>query len=680
MVGPRGAPEGDAQRGSDSGPSDAGESSHGSAELDAAMDAFLEQHVARSSEEALPELDASAVLPPLQPGTQLGDFVLGPTLGEGGMGVVFQATQASLQGRLVAVKVMRSPLAGSAARARFRREIAAVGRLDHPAIVPVVGAGVEQGIPYFAMKAVPGVSLRRILERLRRRKTPPRDSDLVRGFVNRECGATITGSASMSWEPGYVRWIACVGMELADALQHAHERGVVHRDVKPANILIEEDGGPVLVDFGLASEDSSEHLTHSGAFLGTQSYAAPEQLSGAQVDCRTDVYALGVTLYELLSLRLPHDGANRDELRRSIELKTPPPLGRAVPRDLETICKVALAERPEHRYPTAGAMAADLRAFLANEPIQAQPPGPLARALLSVRRHPRTALALCVVMLFVLGQLLIDTRRAASRVRQGEQARAELALLEAALDEKRSARRALLDPSGMRVAQATDVPRAQDLAGDVARLEAEHALAERRTLAHFRGAWEFVSGYEPARERLAELHAGRVRRGLAALDDLRHPEELAEHRAALATHDHDGLFGGLQDDTGAAWLGTEPPGAQVSVRRPADDCAWWRRARVRSRSRACRAAATWPASSWTAMRSWTLPSSCAPARRPGPQGSSRQARDRRPLLRGRDCRCACRPPAACPTAGCSSRAGGAWWATPGRAGARSATCSCSSAS
>ncbi len=260
-------------------------------------------------------------------GDQLGDFRLLRELGRGGMGVVFEAEQVSVSGRRVAVKIMRGLLATEAARTRFAREVAVIGRLDHPNVVPILAADVHGGTPFYAMKLVDGQSLR---DHLRDR------------------------SMAGDW-----RGLAAIVRDIARALQHGHEHGVVHRDVKPGNILIDRDGRAMLLDYGLACIlDEHSDLTISADAIGTPDYMAPEQVDRrlGGVSPRSDVYGLGATLYECLAGAAPFAASTRHETMARIlrgEAANLRAKARQIPADLANICAMAMAREPARRYATA---------------------------------------------------------------------------------------------------------------------------------------------------------------------------------------------------------------------------------------------------------------------------------------------------------------------------------------
>ena len=355
--------------------------------LDAALDEFLDW---AEAEKILPE---SAELPlphvSLDEGTHVGSYRILRRIGTGGMGVVYEA-----QGEKgpVALKVLRGIFATPQALDRFQREMATIASLSHPSILPLLGSGVIDGVPYYVMPRVRGCSAATLIRRLRARRRPLRAS---------EARACIVGSDGEDlpcendrWSGSYIDWVAGVTLDIAEALEHAHSKGVVHRDVKPGNVMLTAEGCAVLVDFGLAAGARGEPLTVSGDFVGTLAYASPEQLAGEGADPRSDIYGLGTVLRELLSLEPPPGARTRSTALRRRMLSESPALGPDVPPPLRTICETALAAAPKRRYTSAGAMAADLRAFLAGQPIKARPPGALFRLARFSKRHPRLVSAL----------------------------------------------------------------------------------------------------------------------------------------------------------------------------------------------------------------------------------------------------------------------------------------------
>lgn len=312
---------------------------------------------------------------------RIGPYRVVRELGRGGMGVVLEAIEEPL-GRRVALKILPAHALQSAeARARFRREAELAARLDHSGIATVFGTGVAEERPWIAMRFVDGENLARSITRAR--------EDAA--ICARIPGAPGEGRDAVS------AIAACIA-RVARALHAAHAQGVVHRDVKPSNILIGSDGCPVLVDFGLAipEEATGASLTRTGDTAGTPAYIAPEIVSGerSRPDAQSDVYALGVTLYECLSLRRPFDGPTPVALYRAIATSSATDvrsLNPGVPRDLAVIVATAMERDRQRRYASAAAMADDLEAFVAQRPIRARAEPLHGRVLRWARREPRQA-------------------------------------------------------------------------------------------------------------------------------------------------------------------------------------------------------------------------------------------------------------------------------------------------
>ena len=287
----------------------------------------------------------TGILPGVTPlPATFGDYELLEEIGRGGMGVVYRAVQKSL-GRTVAIKMLlRRDLASPADLSRFRSEAEAAARLDHPGIVSIFEVGEFDGHPFYSMQLVEGTTL---AKRLLQGPLPAREA-------------------------------AALLAKVADAVQVAHTRGVLHRDLKPSNILIDAGGEPHVSDFGLAKRlEADESVTHTGAILGTPCYMSPEQAAGSRGDVgpTSDVWSLGAILYQMLTGRPPFQASSpMDTLLAVLESDPPVPrsIDRQVDRDLEMIALKSLQKPQELRYGSAAELAADLRAFLAGEPVAAR--------------------------------------------------------------------------------------------------------------------------------------------------------------------------------------------------------------------------------------------------------------------------------------------------------------------
>ena len=315
------------------------------------------------------------------PGTlgSFGAYELIREVARGGMGVIYEARQADLR-RTVALKmILAGRLATEAEAQRFAQEARAAANLDHPGIVPVYEFGRHDDRPYYAMAFVAGPSLAQCLTE---GPLPPREA-------------------------------AALLAEVAEAVAYAHGRGVIHRDLKPSNILIGPDGRPRVADFGLAKVldlPADAGLTATGEVLGTPGYMPPEQARGeiARIGPPSDVYSLGAVLYEALSGRPPFKAASPWETIRQVLEATPAPvrlLNPQVPRDLEMICAKCLEKDPTARYGAADELAADLRRFLAGEPILARRPGPLSKVARRLRKHRRVVRVATAAVLLTAGAI-----------------------------------------------------------------------------------------------------------------------------------------------------------------------------------------------------------------------------------------------------------------------------------
>ena len=318
---------------------------------------------------------------PLKPGVRIGEYELITLLGQGGMGQVWEALQTTMD-RKVALKVLHPHVHLSLKSVeRFHREAMAGGRLSHQSLVQVHSVGEADGTHFMAQEMVEGSqTLADLLEEARSLNTLPQN---------------------------YYRRTAELFAATAEALAHAHENGVVHRDVKPSNILITPAGLPKVADFGLAMVEDQLSLSRTGDLMGTPFYMSPEQAASKRmgIDHRTDVFSLGAALYESLTLTRPFNGDTSQQVIHKILLEDPPNPDRIrskTPRDLSIICQKAMEKQPDHRYAQMSAMALDLRLFLSNDPILATPPSLRSIAIKWIKRNP-TKSAVAAVMVIALG-------------------------------------------------------------------------------------------------------------------------------------------------------------------------------------------------------------------------------------------------------------------------------------
>lgn len=342
-------------------------------------------------------LEPPTIVHEAMPGMRLGDFVLQSELGRGSMGIVYRALQQSLQ-RHVAVKVLVEGFATTRSQLeRFHREARATGRLTHGNIVPVFAEGQEGKTHWFAMELVEGHDLERELRLAAPDSEESRDAPLL----------------ARPGEPQHITEAVRIVAEIAEALAHAHEHGIVHRDVKPSNILIATDGSARLVDFGIARDQSYGTMTQVGQVIGSLPYMSPEQarLLDCVVDHRTDIYSAGVVLYELLSSQLPFGGSTSIEVLAHIRQGDPQPvrrLNRRVPRELALVCHQAIRPAPDSRYRSAAELAADLRRFLRHEAVLAAPPKVRERFGRWLRRHRLVVAVVASVLIAVTAGVLFE--------------------------------------------------------------------------------------------------------------------------------------------------------------------------------------------------------------------------------------------------------------------------------
>ncbi len=338
-----------------------------------------------------------------QPLGALGDYQLLRQLGRGGMGVVYEAWQVSMN-RRVALKVLPAGIsADTKAVTRFVREAHVAGKLQHPNVVPIFGMGIEATTPYFAMEMVDGETLAQVLARM---KTAVQGEKTAFGFPRDDVA--------------YFSIVARCFADAADGLQHAHSHRIIHRDVKPSNLILDSEGRLRILDFGLARLEGQESITVSGDCVGTPLYMSPEQARRQKipVDHRTDIYSLGATLYEMLTLEPPFRGKDHADTLSQIIEREPLELRRVdsrVPRDLETIVLKCLRKDPVDRYGTAEALGQDLRRFVRGDAVEGRRQAALEKWLRrSWRQRLRlTALGATILLVLAIGVLTLNQRQSA---------------------------------------------------------------------------------------------------------------------------------------------------------------------------------------------------------------------------------------------------------------------------
>jgi serine/threonine protein kinase len=488
-------------------------------------------------------------------GKRLGDFEGLREIGRGGMGIVYEAVQTSL-GRRVALKVLGSGL-GLTPKAvdRFRREAAAAARLHHTNIVPVYSTGEECGIHFYAMELIDGPSLDSVIRQMRggecndTKTEPPANFDDTGPYVPESSTPSPTSpSSGIGSSVDRFDRTARMISDVADALQHAHQQGVTHRDIKPSNLLLSSDGRLSVTDFGLARMLELPGMTVTGEFVGTPAYMSPEQVAAGRipVDHRTDIYSLGATLYELLTLRRPFSADGRDRLLAMVvhkEPRAPRSIESRIPRDLETICLKSLEKDPDRRYQTAKELADDLRRYINRFAIQAKRSGPVAKIKKWVKRNPSLSVTGLAVVLALCG-----VGAFAWRAHESEERRL-------AYERKRDAellleKQQLAIERGMVAALAADLPSAEKAVAEAELLGA--SAGEIRMLRGFMAIYseqgaEAISHLEQSVRLLPERVAPRALLAVAygnAADWVAARRAVSEVEAMTPTTPEDKLFKG----------------------------------------------------------------------------------------------------------------------------------------
>jgi eukaryotic-like serine/threonine-protein kinase len=457
-----------------------------------------------SASQLVPPESPSPFVPasmPADAAAPLGDFRILREIGRGGMGVVYEAMQLSL-GRRVALKVL--PFAAALDQKqlqRFKNEAQAAAHLHHTNIVPVFAVGCERGVYYYAMQFIEGQTVATTIRELRQAagrrasepaETPARPAPLPqKGVAPADpptvsdggepeafatdgrgehspadtCRAKATVVTQRDVLDGtYFRMVARLGVQAAEGLECAHQQGVVHRDIKPANLLVDSKDHLWIADFGLARYQNDADLTMTGDLVGTVRYMSPEQALARRglVDHRTDIYSLGATLFELLTLEPVFTGSDRQELLQQIvseEPRAPRSLCRAIPRELETIVLKALQKAPEERYGAAQDLADDLRRFLEDRPILARRPSLREKATKWLRRHRSVAAAAVAMLILAVVGLTISTVLIAQEESRTKAAyQAEAAQRRRAENNFRQAHRALDDFTKIGIEDMPELP------------------------------------------------------------------------------------------------------------------------------------------------------------------------------------------------------------------------------
>ncbi|QDU68239.1 bifunctional serine/threonine-protein kinase/formylglycine-generating enzyme family protein [Engelhardtia mirabilis] len=478
--------------------------------------------------------------------SQVGDFKLVREVGRGGMGVVWEARQESL-GRTVALKLVLPERVDRKSLDLFAREARAGGRLSHPNLVGTIATGVNEGLAWIAQEFVAGsYTLKDRIDALR---------------------------AADGVEPAHYRWTAETFAAIADGLQAAHDAGVIHRDIKPANILLATGDVPKVTDFGLARVQDDPVLSQTGDFAGTFYYMSPEQVAAKRMglDHRTDIFSLGVMLYETLALRRPFEGDTTHQIAEKIVVVDPPLVSRfrsQCPSELAVICSKAIDKAPGRRYQSMRELADDLRRHLANEPIVAQPPGRWARLVKWSKRNPAVSAATSVSLLalVVVSLLLVRTLRTS-------ESNARLAVLANERAEEISAQTSL---ATRRLDDVLSLSASQDLAGLIAGAQKlwparpqmlpryEAWLSDARQLLEGRGAdpdhdLKARPSLDQHRARLADLRSRAV--PVEDPERLARAEELAEGTELAALR---GYRSGLETELEAG-SAADPEAARIEL-------------------------------------------------------------------------------------------------------------------
>ena len=414
-----------------------------------------------SSSPSSPKSRASRHLP------RIDGYRITGVLGQGGMGIVYRAVQDKLN-RTVALKVLPAMIgaASPSTVARFRREAMAAARLHHIHIVPIYDFGESPDAYFYAMELIVGQPLNLVIKSFAKKNaaqaSAARLSEMLMDITVESSdasspsfysGVSLDGSGTVAdvsmtgRARHYYRQAALWMADTADALHYAHQQKIIHRDVKPANLIVSTDGRIMVADFGLAKSTNEESVTMTGSFLGTVRYVSPEQAMARRIpiDHRTDIYSLGATMYELLCFQPAFPGTDEKMVLSAVITRdptSPRKIASSVPHELETICLKAMEKAPDMRYPTARAMGEDLRRYMEDLPIEAKPPGPVTRAIKFVRRRKAATIATTASVFLAVAVpslIIINNMRSEAFRQKAEAKRLELsAKIEETLQQART--------------------------------------------------------------------------------------------------------------------------------------------------------------------------------------------------------------------------------------------------
>ncbi|MCZ6691759.1 MAG: tetratricopeptide repeat protein [Planctomycetota bacterium] len=380
----------------------------------------------RARFETLPLIDRALGEASTDAPRQIGEYKIIGELGRGGMGIVYEAEQVPMH-RRVALKVLYPAIANRPrAIKRFQREARAAGQLHHTNIVPVHGIGEDNGVWYYAMELVVGRSLSQVIAQVRSLGARP-DGNRLSLVSTRDRSPASSATHSFKTPTGdrayYVR-IAEMFAGIADALEAAHSQGIIHRDIKPANLILDDEGVLKVMDFGLARvEGEGLSMTMTGDLLGTPAYMSPEQAMAKRIriDHRTDIYSLGATLYEVLTLAPPFRGEDLQEICSKIITKDPALPRRCdqrIPKDLETIVSKAMEKDRDKRYGSAREMAEDLRRFVSGTSLRARPVGPVGRAVRKIQRNKVRSTLVASLVIFASAAAILAVHGSSESARR----------------------------------------------------------------------------------------------------------------------------------------------------------------------------------------------------------------------------------------------------------------------